>query len=77
MSPSAKLTSEQLKKIIENEKMTGKSARDVQEQVDGKEDLNPENTSSELNTALNTINNQFEHGCLHEAVKLLNAHLIR
>jgi len=28
------------------------------------------------NTVLNTINNQFEHECLEEAVRLLNAHPI-
>jgi hypothetical protein len=31
MSPSAQLTSEQLKEIIEDEKNTDKSAREVQE----------------------------------------------
>jgi len=45
--------------------------------VDGEEDLDPENTSSVLNTVLNTINNKFEHECLEEAVRLLNAHPIR
>jgi len=74
MSLSAQLTSEQLKEIIENEKNTEKSAREVQEQVeDGEEVLNPENTSSGLNTVLNTINNEFEHESLDEAVSLLNA----
>ena len=47
------------------------------EQVDRKEDLNADNTSSVLNTVLNTINNEFEHKCLEEAVRLLNAHSIR
>jgi len=45
--------------------------------VDGKEDLNPDKSSLVLNTVLNTINNKFEHECLDEAVRLLNAHLIR
>jgi len=43
---------------------------------DGEEVLDPENTSSVLSTLLNTINNEFEHECLHEAVRLLNAHPI-
>jgi len=78
MSPSAQLTSEQLKEIIEDEKNTDKGAREVQEQVeDGEEVLHPANTSSVLNTVLSTINNEFEHECLYEAVRLLNAHPIR
>jgi hypothetical protein len=77
MSPSAQLTSEQLKQITEDEKKTNKGAREVQEQVDGMEDLNPDNTSSVLNTVLNSINNEFEHQCLDEAVRLLNEHPIR
>ena len=56
--------------------MTDKGAREVQEQVDGEENLDPDNTSSVLNPVLNTINNKFEHECLDEAVRLLNAHLI-
>jgi len=48
----------------------------VQEQVDGEEDLDPDNTSSVLNAVLNTINNEFEQECLDEAVRLLNAHHI-
>jgi len=40
---------------------------------DGEEVLDPENTSSVLNTVFNTINNEFEHECLGEAVRLLNA----
>jgi len=44
---------------------------------DGEEVLDPDNTSSVLSTVLNTINNEFEHECLDEAVRLLNAHLIR
>jgi len=78
MSLSTQLTSEQLKEIIENEKNTDKSARKVQEQVeDGEEVLHPENSSSVLNTVLNTINNEFEHEGLDEAVRLLNARPIR
>jgi len=77
MSPSAQLTSEQLKEIIEDEKKSDKGAREIQEQVeDGSEDLDPEITSFVFNTGLNTINNEFEHECLEEAVSLLNAHLI-
>jgi len=77
MSPSAQLTSEQLKEIIEVENKTDKGVREVQEQVDGEEDLDPENTSSVLNTVLKTINNEFEHRCPEEGVRLLNAHAIR
>jgi hypothetical protein len=77
MSPSAQLTSEQLKEIIEDKKKTNQGAREVQEQVeDGEEVLDPENTSSVLCTVLNTINNEFEHECLDEVVRLLNAHPI-
>jgi hypothetical protein len=75
MSLSTQLTSEQLKEIIEDEKNMDKGAREVQEQVeDGEEGLDRENTSSVLNPVLNTINNEFEHECLDEAVRLLNAH---
>jgi len=78
MSLSTKLTSEQLKEIIEDEKNTERSAREVQEQgEDGEEVLDRENTSSVLNTVLNTIQNEFEHWCLDEAVRLLNVHPIR
>jgi hypothetical protein len=77
MSPSAQLTSEQLKEFIEDEKKTDEGSREVQEQVeDGEEVLDPDNTSSVLSTVLNTINNEFEHECLDEAVRLLKAHPI-
>jgi hypothetical protein len=77
MSPSAQLTSEQLKEIIEGAKKTNQGTNEVQEQVeDGEEVLNPDNSISVLSTALNTINNKFEHECLDEAVRLLNAHPI-
>ena len=56
---------------------TDQGARDVQEQVeDGEELLDPDNTSSVLSTVLNTINNEFEHECLDEAFRLLNANSI-
>jgi hypothetical protein len=78
MSPSAQLTSQQLEEIIEDKMKTGKSAREVQEPVeDGEEVLDPANTSLVLNTVLSSINNEFEHECLDEAVSLLNAHPIR
>jgi len=78
MSPSAQLSSEQLEEIIEDEKKTDQGAREVQEQMeDGEEVLDPENTSSVLSTVLNTINNEFEHECLDEAVRLLNTNPIR
>jgi len=78
MSPSTQLTSEQLEEIIEDEKKTDNSARDVQEHVeDGEKVLNPANTSWVLNTVLTTIINEFEHECHNVAVTLLNAHPIR
>jgi len=74
MSLSPQLISEQVKEIVEDEKNTDKSESEVQEQLeDGEEVLNPENTSSVQNTVLNTINNECEHKCLGEAVRLLNA----
>jgi len=77
MSPSAQLTSEQLKEIIEDEKNTDKGAQEVQEHVeDGEEVLDPANTSSVLNMVLRAVNNQFQHECLDEAVRLLNVHPI-
>jgi hypothetical protein len=77
MSQSAQLTSEQLKEIIEDEKKTNKGSRVVQEQVDGEEDIDPDNTGSVLDMVLNTLNNEFEHKFLVETVRLLNAHPIR
>jgi len=75
MSPSAQLTSEQWNEIIEDEKKTDQGSKDVQEPVEeGKEFLDPDNSISVLLTVLNTMNNQFEHECLDEAVRLLNAH---
>jgi len=44
---------------------------------DGKEVLDPDISISVLSTVLNTINNEFDYGCLDEAVRLLNAHPIR
>jgi len=65
MSPSAQLTCEQLKQIIEDEKNTDKGAREVEEQVeDSEEVLDRANTSSVLNTVLSTINNKFETSVL-------------
>jgi hypothetical protein len=74
MSLSVQLTSEQLQEIIEDKKNMDKSAREVQEQVeDGEEVIDSENTSSVLNMVPNTINDEFQHGCLDEPVRLLNA----
>jgi len=67
----------QPKEIIEDEKKTDTGAGEVQEQVDGEEVLDPDHSSSVLSIVLNTINNKFEHECLDEAVRLLNAHPIR
>jgi len=73
MSLSAQHTSAQLKEIIEDEKNTDTSAREVQEEVeDGEEVLDPENTRSVPNTGLNTISNEFQYKCLDEADRLLN-----
>jgi hypothetical protein len=78
MRPSVQLILGQLKDNIEDVKKTDQIAREVQEQVDdGEEVLDPDNTSSVLSTVLNTINNEFEHECLDEMVRLLNIHLIR
>jgi len=78
MSPSAMHTLGQLKEIIENEKKTNNGAREDNEQMqDGEELLSPDNSSSLLNTVLNTVNNKFEHECLSEAVRLLDVWLIR
>jgi hypothetical protein len=78
MSLSAQLTSNQLKEIIEDKKNTNKSARNVLKQVDDSEEvLDPENTSSVLNTILNTMNHEFEHECLDTAVRLMSVHPIR
>jgi hypothetical protein len=76
MSPVAHLISEQLQEIVEDENTTDQGARQVQKQVDGEEDLNPDNTSSVLSTVVDTINTEFEHDSLDAADKHLNAHLI-
>jgi len=77
MSPSAQLTSEPLKEIIEDEMKPAQDLREVQEQVDGEGVLDTDNTGSVLSTALNTNTNRAEHECFDEAVRLLNAHPIR
>ena len=77
MSPLAQLTLEQQKEIIEGEKESNQCAREVQEQVDGEEVLDPDITRSVLSTVLNTIYNQVEHECPDETVSLVNACLIR
>jgi hypothetical protein len=69
--------SERLKEIIEDENNSDNGAREVQEQVkDVEEVLDPAYTSSALNTVPSPINNKFEHECLDEAVRLLNANPI-
>jgi hypothetical protein len=69
---------EQLKAIIEQEKKADKSAREVPEQAEYCEEvLDQANTSTVLNIVFSTIDNEFEHNCLHEAVRLLNGHPIR
>jgi hypothetical protein len=64
MRTSAQLILEQLEVIIDNKKITDQGGREVHEQLDGKEVLNPHNPSSALSTVLNTINNKFEHELL-------------
>jgi len=77
MSLSAQLTSKQLKEIIEDEKNTDKSTRDIQKQVeDGVEVLYPENLSSVLSSVLNSINKEFEQKPLDKPVRLLTMHPI-
>jgi hypothetical protein len=77
VSPSAHVTSEQQKEIIEDEQNTDKGATAVQEQSeDGKEVLDPANTCLLFNIVLGTINNELEQQCLDEAVRPLNAHPI-
>jgi len=76
MSQSVQHTSEQLKEIILDEMNADQGAREVREQVDGTEVLEPHHTISVFRTVLNTINNEFEYECLDETVRLLNAHAI-
>jgi hypothetical protein len=77
MSASAQLTSEHLTEMIEDKTKINEGAREVQEQVDGEVDLDPDDTGSVLNTFLNTVNNEIEHESLDEAVRLVNAHPVR
>jgi len=73
MSPSAQLTLNQLKEIIEDKKKTDQYAREVQKQMEDREEvLDPDNTISVLSTVLKPIDNEFEHECLDETVRLLN-----
>jgi hypothetical protein len=78
MSASAQLPLEQLREIIEDQMNTIHGATEVQKQVeDCEEPLDPANSSPVLSIVLNTSNNEFEHECLDEVVRLLNAHPIR
>jgi hypothetical protein len=63
----------QLQEIIVDKMKTNPGAREVLEQVDGEEVLDPDNVGSALSTLLDTICSDFEHECLDEAVRLLNA----
>jgi hypothetical protein len=76
VSRSAELTLEQLKKIIEDEMFINQGVRQVQDDEDGEEDLDPDNTSSVLNSILKAMNNEFKHKCPDEVVRLPNAHMI-
>lgn len=61
---------------MNDEKKNTQGAQEVKEKVDGKEVLDPDNTSSELSTMLNTVKNQCELQCLDHGVWLLNAQLV-
>jgi hypothetical protein len=77
MSPSTQLTSEQLKKSVQDDKKTDQGARNIQEEVEyGEGVLDSDNTISVLSTVLNTMSNEFKHQFLDAAVRLLNAHSI-
>jgi len=77
MSQFAKLTSEQLKEMIEKEMESRRGAREALDQLEnGEEVLDAEHRSSVLSTDLNTTNNEFDYQCLDGAVRLLNTHLI-
>jgi len=74
MSPSAHLTSEQLKEVIDNKKKTDTGAMEVQEQVeDAEKVLDPDNSRSVFNTVLITIHNECERKSLDEEDRLPNA----
>jgi len=74
LSPSALLSSEQLKETFQDETKTDNGAREVEKKVeDCEEVLDLDNCSSVLITVLITINNKCEHECLDEAVRLLNS----
>jgi hypothetical protein len=78
MSPSAQLTAEQLQEIIEDEKKTHQGSGEVMEQVeDGEVVLDPDDTSLAWSTGLNTINDECEHECVDQAVRLLDSHQFR
>jgi len=63
---------EKLKDIIQDEQKTDNGAREVQEQVeDHGEFLNLDHSSLVLYSVLIAINNESEHECLGETVRLL------
>jgi len=77
MSTPAQLISDQLKEIIKVKMKTGNGEREAQQKVEeGEKVINPDNTSSILDTVLNTLNNKFAPKCVDEVVRLLNAHPI-
>lgn len=76
MSPSTQLPSEYLKESVDDDKMTDQWAWAVQEPVDGKEVLEPGNTSSEFSTGFYRLNNTCQHEYPDEAVRQLNAYPI-
>jgi len=77
MSPSGQHSLEQLKEIGNDRMKTYPGAREVHEQVDGKEVLHTDNKVSVLSKVLKTTNNKYDHKCLNELIRLLNVHPTR
>jgi hypothetical protein len=65
-----------MERDLDDEMKTDQGAIENQEQVDGLEVPDPDITSSVLSTVDNTNKNEFEHACLYEAVRLLDAQSI-
>ena len=76
MSQASQLTWEVQEEIIANENIIDKGAKVVQDTVGDEEYIDPDGIRWVWNTVLNQINNEFEHKCLDEVVRLLKAHLI-
>jgi len=76
MSTLVEHTSEQLNGIIVEEKRMNQCSRVVPKQVDAEEALDPDNSSSVMNSVLNTTDNKFNNKRFLEIVWLRNAHVI-